>query len=197
MWKSLILAFGLASALLQGQAPTELRGLKRDWVDMGQAAGRTLHLDLSAGGIRIRPSEDDHVKVRYTGARDQDLSAVRVQFQPGQEPELCVHHTPKEDFEMEIQVPRAVGLVLRMTAGELDIQGVEGDKDLRLHAGQITVRVGDPLAYGDIQASVWAGEVNPGPFGEAKEGLFRSFERQGPGHYQLRAKLKAGEIRFR
>ena len=197
MWKVLVLAFGLAAVPLVAQGPVDLRGLSRTWTDFGLVEGACLALNLDSGGVSIQPSEDQHVRVRYVGSREQDLSHVRLRFDPsGHHPELRVSHTPSNDFEFEIQVPQAIGLYLRMSAGELTIQGIEGDKDLRLHAGEITVRVGDPEAYGPVSASVWAGEVNPGPFGEAKGGLFRSFRREGQGKYSLQAKVKAGEVTF-
>ena len=198
MWKSLALAFGLTANALVAQTLVDIRGLSRTWTDFGQIEGSCLSLDLDSGGVTIRPSEDRHVRVRYVGSREQDLSRVRLRFDPsGDHPELRVSHTPNNGFEFEIQVPQTTGLDLRMSAGELTIQGVEGDKDLRLHAGEITVRVGDPGAYGPVSASVWAGEVNPGPFGEeAKGGLFRSFRHDGQGRYSLRAKVKAGEVTF-
>jgi hypothetical protein len=197
MWKSLVLLFGLAALPLGAQAAVEVRGLGRDWTDFGPPGGTCLSLRLDSGGVAILPSEDQHVRVRYVGRREQDLSRVRLRFEPsGRHPELRVSHTPSEDFEFEIQVPRATGLDLRMSAGEVTIRGIEGDKDLRLHAGEITVHVGDPEAYGEVAASVWAGEVNPGPFGGSKGGLFRSFRREGQGRYSLQAKVKAGEVNF-
>jgi hypothetical protein len=197
MWKSLVLVLGLVGGPLAAQAPVETRGMTRTWEDLGQPVGTTLSLDLEAAGVTILPSGDGRVRIRYTGAREQDLSRLRVRFAPSGNPaELRVSHTPRSDFQFEIQVPRAIGLILRMTAGEVTIQGVEGNKDLGLHAGEVTVQVGDISAYGPVSASVWAGEIRPGPFGEGKEGLFRSFHYEGQGRYSLRVKVKAGEVTF-
>jgi hypothetical protein len=197
MWKFLALAVGLVSANLSAQASVDIKGMSRTWMDLGQPVGHTLSLKLEAAGVTILPSEDGHVRTRCVGIKEPDLSRVRVRFEPSGKPaELRVSHTPHNDFEFEIQVPRAIGLILRMTAGEVRIRGVEGDKDLRLHAGEVTVQVGDASAYGPVSASVWAGEIRPGPFGEGKEGLFRSFHHEGPGRYSLLVKVKAGEVSF-
>ena len=109
---------------------------------------------MDAAGVTILPSEDGHVRVRYTGTKDRDLSGVRLRFDPAGKPaSLRMNHHLHNDFRIEIQVPRAVALILRMSAGELSIRGVEGDKDLRLHAGELKVQVGDPSSYGPVSAS--------------------------------------------
>lgn len=197
MWKALAIVFCLMVPNLVAQAPVDIHGLSRNWTDLGQPAGGGLFLNLDAGSVKVLPSEDGRVRVRYTGTGDHDLTRVRVRFQAADNPaELRLSHSLHNDFRVEIQVPRTSAITLRMSAGEVLIQGVEGDKDLRVHAGQITVRVGDPGAYGPVSAAVWAGELRPGPFGEAKEGLFRSFSRGGTGRYSLSAKVKAGEVVF-
>lgn len=198
MWKSLMLVVGLLGLPLAGQVRVDTRGLGRAWTDLGAPVGKSLTLNLDSGGVTVLPSEDGHVRVRYVGAREQDLSGVRLRFDPSGHPaELRLSRTPNNDFKVEIQVPKSTGLVLRLSAGALVIQGVEGDKDVRLQAGEVTVHIGDPAAYGPVSASVWVGEVNPGPFGESKGGLFRQFSREGQGGYSLCAKVKVGEVNFR
>jgi len=197
MWKPLILMLGWVGASLAAQSSVDRLGMNRTWTDLGQPVGNTLSLKLEAAGVTILPSEDGHVRTRYVGTKELDLSRLRVRFEPSGHPaELRINHTPNNDFQFEIQVPQDIGLILRMSAGEVKIQGVEGHKDLRLHAGEVTVQVGDASAYGPVSASVWAGEIRPGPFGEGKEGLFRSFHHNGPGQYSLQVKVKAGEVIF-
>lgn len=197
MWKALVFWAGFAGASLLAQAPVDARGMSRAWQDLGQPAGNVLSVDSEAAGLTILPSEDGHVRVRFTGDRDLDLSRLRLRFEPSGRPALLrVSNTPHNDFQYEIQVPRSIGLILRMSAGEVKVRGVEGDKDLRLHAGEVVVQVGDAAAYGLVSASVWAGEIHPGPFGGDKEGLFRSFHREGQGRYSLLVKVKAGEVTF-
>jgi hypothetical protein len=197
MWKSLVLFSSLLTVPLSAQARVDTRGMARSWTDLGQPVGTTLALDLEAAGLTILPSEDGHVRVRFVGKREIDLANLRVRFNPTGDPaEVRVTNTPNDGFDYEMQVPQSINLDLHMTAGELKIQGVEGHKDIRLHAGEVVVKVGDPKAYGPVSASVWAGEIKPGPFGEGKEGLFRSFHHEGPGKYSLLVKLKAGEVTF-
>jgi hypothetical protein len=46
-------------------------------------------------------------------------------------------------------------------------------------------------------ASVNSGELNARTFDVEKGGLFRSFERSGPGKYRLHAHVGAGELDLR
>ena len=85
----------------------------------------------------------------------------------------------------------------RLTAGELTIEGIDGNKDVSLHAGELDIDVGRAEDYRSVSASVWAGEVHASPFNVSKEGLFRSFSWSGKGAYTLEARLKAGEIDLR
>src|SRR5262249_13201113 len=101
---------------------------------------------------------------------------------------------PSSHFSVEIQVPNRSDLYIRFTAGELRMEGIEGNKDVEAHAGEIHIDVGRPESYSRVDASLWAGEVHASPFGIQKEGLFRSFDWKGQGRYRLHAKLKAGEI---
>ena len=99
-------------------------------------------------------------------------------------------------FKVDIQVPSRADLHVRLTAGELRIEAVEGNKDIGLHAGEIGIDVGRPEDYKSVSASAWAGEVHAAPYNETKEGLFPSFDWTGKGPYRLEARLKAGEVRL-
>jgi hypothetical protein len=78
--------------------------------------------------------------------------------------------------------------------GDLNVEGIEGDKDVELTGGSLTLRAGNPQDYGPVDASVYAGGLNPGPFADSQGGLFNSFKRQGPGRYRLHAHVGAGDL---
>ncbi|HYP05016.1 MAG TPA: hypothetical protein VER03_02180, partial [Bryobacteraceae bacterium] len=95
-------------------------------------------------------------------------------------------------------VPRDSNLVVRCSAGDLDILGIRGHKDVSLRAGDLTIDVGNPSDYVSARASVTAGDLNASAFGVHKGGLFRSFNRENrTGRYRLRASLWAGDITLR
>jgi hypothetical protein len=94
-------------------------------------------------------------------------------------------------------LPAHTDLDLRMTAGDLTIAGIEGNKDVRLRAGNLTIEVADAAQYGTVSASVTAGDLSASPFGVSKGGLFRSFTHAGRGRYDLKARLWAGDLRLK
>ena len=108
--------------------------------------------------------------------------------------ELRVHGGPHYDFRIEIFVPKTSDLYLRMPAGDAEVKGVVGNKDVEIHAGDLTLAVGAPEEYAFADASVLAGDLDAGPFGVSKDGLFRSFHKQGAGKYKLHAHVGAGDL---
>ena len=83
-----------------------------------------------------------------------------------------------------------------MTAGDIRIEDVRGNKDIELHAGDVRIDVGRAEDYNSVDASVWAGDIKAEPFNTIKGGLFRSFEWNGHDPYRLHARLKAGDLRL-
>src|SRR5262249_12697356 len=110
---------------------------------------------------------------------------------------LELHGGPDRDMHVSIEVPHNTSLFVRMSAGNLDLSQVAGDKDVSLRAGELTIAIGDPKEYSRIPASVLSGGLEAPPLGESHGGLFRSFTRQGPGRFKLAAHVTAGDLRLR
>ena len=98
---------------------------------------------------------------------------------------------------IEVEVPKNLDLYLRVAAGDVEISRLTGNKDVEVHAGDVTIGIGDPDDYAQVDASVNAGDIDADPFGESKSGLFRSFKRFGSGRYRLHAHVGAGDLTFR
>ena len=161
------------------------------------ASGGTIRLHLEAGGYTIRASSSDNVVVTYSASSD-DLARVKVEIKStASRVDVYVRNTPRNNFNATIEVPRHSNLWARLSAGELSIEDVEGDKDLELWAGQINVDVPHPDAYGHRDASVLAGSLEAGAFDISKGGLFRSFRQEGAGRYRFHAHVTTGEIDVR
>ena len=73
---------------------------------------------------------------------------------------------------------------------------MRGNKDVELHAGDLSIDVGRAEDYNHVDASLWAGDLHAAPFNVVKGGLFRSFDWNGKGPYRLHAKMKAGDLRL-
>jgi hypothetical protein len=69
-------------------------------------------------------------------------------------------------------LPTRSGLRVRLTAGDLTVEGIEGNKDIESHAGDLTIDVGRAEDYHRVDASLWAGDLQAPPFNVSKGGLF-------------------------
>jgi hypothetical protein len=161
-------------------------------------SGGMIRLHLESGGYTITPGDSENIVVHCTANTERQLERVKVVIKPlGASAEVYVSETPNGNFQATIEVPRHSNLWARLTAGELDIRGVEGDKNLEVLAGRIQVDVPKPELYGHRDASVTTGSIEAAPFDVSKGGLFRSFSQNGPGKYRLHAHVMTGEIDLR
>jgi hypothetical protein len=167
-----------------------------DSLERAFAADGRIRMDLSAGEYRISASPDNRIRLDWSVRERDRLSDVRARADVRGRDATIATDGPENNFKVAIQVPARADLVVRLTAGDLTIEGIQGNKDVSLHAGEIKIDVGRPEDYSRVEASVWAGEVRADPFGERKGGLFRSFDWNGKGPYRLEARLKAGEVRL-
>jgi hypothetical protein len=155
-----------------------------------------ISFDLSAGKYRITGSPDNRLRMTWTVRDPDDLPRV-VAAAEVKGRDAAIMTSGPNHFMADIEVPTHADLYVRLTAGELTIEEIDGNKDVSLHAGELIIDVGRPDDYRSVSASVWAGEVRANPFNVSKEGLFRSFSWSGKGAYTLEARLKAGEVHLR
>src|SRR5215471_11167659 len=161
-------------------------------------SGGIVRLHLEAGGYSIRPSDGDTIAVTCEARNPNRLKDVKVEIKASPSvANVYVTNTPNSNFHATIEIPRRSNLWVRLTAGELNVRNIEGDKDLELRAGQVSVAIPRPEDYGLREASVTTGSIEASAFDVSKGGLFRSFRQRGPGKYRLRAYVLAGEIDFR
>ena len=158
-------------------------------------SGGKLRMYLRSGDFHIVGGSDNKITVRITGRNAYRASDMRVQLEGSHSSAaLTVSGGPKNDLEVTIEVPKKTGLYVRMSAGNLELQHVTGDKDAELRAGELIIEVGDPSDYSRVDASVYSGGLEASPFGESHGGLFRSFHKEGNGRYHLHAHVGAGDL---
>ena len=193
----LILASAILAAILAAAPSSQTRdsrvsgSLEKPFTSNGR-----ISFSLSAGEYRITGSPDNRLRMTWTVRDPDDLPRVHAAAEvKGRDAAVSV--SGPNNFRADIEVPSRADLYVRLTAGELAIEGIDGNKDVSLHAGELDIDVCRADDYRSVAASVWAGEVHANPFNVSKEGLFRSFSWSGKGAYTLAARLKAGEIHLR
>lgn len=183
----------LLSGSLVAQKTVRVTGQDRFEADF--PSGGHLRLHIRSGDLKVIGSDEDKIKIRYWGKNASEARDVRVSLRTtGNSGVLHVYGGPRNDFRIEIRIPKASNLYLRMPAGDADVENLVGDKDVELHAGDLTMAVGSPEEYACADASVLAGDLETGPFGVTKDGLFRYFHHQGSGKYKLHAHVGAGDL---
>jgi len=156
-------------------------------------SGGKVEITLESGDYDIRASTDNRIHVRWNEA-----SGARVKLTTnGKSADLRVENTPHNNFHATIEVPALADVRIRLTAGNLSVSGIKGDKDIELNAGNLNISVGSSSDWGDVDASVTAGDLNAPAFQEVRGGLFRSFKWKGPGKYRLHVHAMAGDINLR
>jgi Putative adhesin len=183
-----VLLVVLSLTLVRPGAQTPASPVEKDFVSGGR-----VQITLESGGYEIRASADNRIHVRWNEA-----SGARVKLTTnGKSADLRVENTPHHNFHATIEVPALTDLRVRLTAGDLRVSGIKGDKDIEANAGNLNVSVGSSSDWGEVDASVTAGDISATPFAANKGGLFRSMRWKGPGKYRLHVHLMAGDVNLR
>jgi hypothetical protein len=174
-----------------------LRAGQENSVTRRFAAGGRVRMDLSAGAYMIQAGRDDQIHVRWTTTTPEEMAIVKVDVQVHGADADIITSGPRNHFDVTIELPARSDLDTKLTAGDLRIRGLSGNKRVESWAGNIDIDVGRPEDYGSVHASVTAGELLASPFNATKGGLFRSLSWTGPGRYRLDVRLTAGDLQLR
>jgi hypothetical protein len=158
-------------------------------------AGR-IHLDLSAGDYTIQGTDEPNIRVSWRTRSDRDAARVRMDVRVSGSNATVRTRGPHSGFRVQVDVPRRSDLDMTLTAGDLRVRRIEGNKRLSMWAGDVTIEVGETEMYRRVDATVKAGEISPRPFGRSTGGLFRSFRWDGKGKYTIDATLFAGDLKL-
>jgi hypothetical protein len=200
-----VLALFAASAVLSVSSLSGSTQTKVEWKDLQNhpfavvcPSGSRLRLHLRSGDFRIVGRQDNRISVRLEGRNAINAQDLTVRWEHrGDDADVHIFGGPRDGLEVTVEVPSSSMLYVRMPAGDLTVDGVSGDKDVELHAGDLTIAVGNAADYGRVDASVIAGDLEARPFNESHGGLFRSFEKRGAGKYKLHAHVGAGDLTLR
>jgi hypothetical protein len=180
-----------SSVAQSGTAGTCGRDFQADFKPGGE-----IRMEVRSGDVDIVGTASSVIKVSCELKRHERAKDVKISLKAAEKSaDLRISGGPNNDVKFRIEVPKNSNLYVRVPAGDLDVSGVSGDKDVELHAGDLTISVGDANEYKHADAAVKAGDLNASPFGVNKGGLFRSFQKDNPaGKYRLHANLGAGDL---
>ncbi|MFL6311665.1 MAG: hypothetical protein ACJ71W_06125 [Terriglobales bacterium] len=191
MKRLLPLLLALFASLSWGQTSHERR------YELRPDPNLPLEIDLGPGDYQIVASNSDGIAVTYDETNPGALRNLKVQIDSGHGQNHLKIAGPKSNFHAVIEVPRKTDLRVRMSAGELTIGDVEGNKDIEVVAGNLELNSLRPQDYALADFSVRIGDVYAPLFNTAKTGLLRSFKTAGPGKYHLHAHVGIGDMTLR
>jgi len=162
------------------------------------ASGATLHLHLHDGDFRVIGTDSDKISIHVAGRNAELAKNIKIRLdRTDGSVDLKLSHVPKNELQVTIEIPKSTNLIARMRGGDLSVQGITGDKDLELGAGDLTVQVGDPADYSSVDLSVTVGDVSGDQFGDPKGWLSKSIHKTGTGKYRLHAHVMAGDLQLK
>jgi hypothetical protein len=156
-----------------------------------------LTIDSRAAGLEIVGTDQAVIHVSCTSRDVEETEQVRLRFSGNQDDGTLniTGGSPKGNIQVRIEVPRKTSLKVKMSAGQVKVDEITGDKDIDLWAGQISISSARLWDYRSLYLSVDIGDVNAEAYGTDKGGFFRSFSKQSAsGEYSLHAHVMTGQI---
>ena len=123
-----LLALISMAAAAFAQTPTTL---DRDFV-----TGGAVRMQLSAGAYKISASADNKIHMHWSTRDASALKRVKIAADvKGTDATLSTDGPDNQNFTVEIQIPRRSDINLHFTAGDLQMEGIEGSKNIFGYAG--------------------------------------------------------------
>ena len=157
-----------------------------------------LRVHSRPAGLEIVGTDQSTIHVSCTLGSEGDAERIRIRLKGNQDDEtLTIAGDLREgnNLRVRIEVPRKTSLRVEMSAGEVKVEEIAGDKDIDLYAGRIAISSTRPWDYRSVDVSVSVGSVKAPVYGAEKGGFFRSITREAAdGEYSLHAHVITGEI---
>lgn len=192
--RSILLALLSLSAVVSFAQDVKVDRTGESPLEAKFAPGGRIRMDFCPGGIDLIGTDEPVVRVSYHPPGGE----IRVRIEvSGNRADVRLSECPSNNFRARIELPKSSGLHVRMFAGQLIVDDITGDKDMELTFGQMIIDAGKAEDYARVTASVNSGSIDADAFDIHKGGLFRSFDRSGPGNLRLHAHIGAGQIEIR
>jgi DUF4097 and DUF4098 domain-containing protein YvlB len=157
-----------------------------------------LRVHSRPAGLEIVGTDQARIHVSCTSGEEDDAQRIHIRLQGNQDDEtltIAGNLRKGNNVKVRIEVPRKTSLRVEMSAGEVKVEEIAGDKDINLYAGQITISSTRPWDYRSVDVSVSIGEVKAPVYGADKGGFFRGITKEtADGEYSLHAHVITGEI---
>jgi hypothetical protein len=172
-------AIAVASCSSQPEQPPVMK------VDKPFAAGGSIEMRLDGGDYVISAGPDERIRVSFAGNTGNAAADFGTS---GTHANLAIRDTPHNNFRATVEVPATADLTVHLTAGNVQVAAIKGNKDIDSTAGNVGISIPNSNDYGTVDAAVKVGNLNAGPFGDSGS---------GPGKYTMHASLGAGNLELK
>lgn len=166
-------------------------------VDQAFPKAGTIKMSLKAGDYKISGRPDERIRVAWRADRPEQAANLKAKSEIRGNTATIVTDGFRDGIHFTIDVPARSDIEIDLSAGDLEVRGIEGNKRVETWAGDVSIDIGQPEQYRLVEASVRAGDLSAQPFKFSTGGLMRSFNWSGKGPYSLRVKLFAGDLTLR
>jgi hypothetical protein len=195
MTRGLIVVASLAlGAIAFGQSKVDDHVIEQPFPESGLVT-----MNLSSGDYAVRAGAGDRILVRWradSATHERDMTKITVRTDVSQGIAMIRTQGPTNHARFTIEIPGRSDVHLRVRAGDVRIEGIEGNKDVRMTAGDLDIDVA-PDSLWHVHASVALGDLNAHPLGINKDGIRNSLDWFGAGTYTLDARVFAGDVTLR
>lgn len=183
-------AMPAAAEKTQSETRTETRAF---------APGGSLRLTMRTGDVRILKGDTNQIRVRYTSESERSDFADRVTLRfdvRGKDATIDFHMPSHGDVAVEVEVPAQTDLRVNLTVGDVTVRGVEGNKDLEVHVGDIEVEPITQAGYRRLEASTHVGGITTAEYVRVRGWIGNSVKSNGTGTYRVHVRTRIGDIAF-
>jgi len=167
-------------------------------------ANGTLVMEMNVGEVRIVRSDEQEM-IRLTiephafiddatvqsWVRRFDVAGDRASI----DLKMPKHEDNHQGALVTISVPAQTDLKLELGVGELSVKGIEGNKQLHVGIGDLTVGVTDSAKYSEIRTGTKIGDADDAVFHQHSGGFFPKTQHSSlQGVYRLDATVGIGDV---
>ena len=130
-------------------------------LDVRLRSRAVLTIESRPAGLEIVGTDQEAIHLSCTADGVENARDIRIRFSGNQDDgklTITGGSLKNSNLQVRIEVPRKTSLRVQMSAGQVKVEEIAGDKDIDLYAGQITISSARAWDYRTVQRCPWMSE---------------------------------------